>query len=526
LKLSYLTFFCCFLPGVLFAQQVKVIDQSTLQPLENVFIFSTDLTKSATTDSKGTAELLNFSSGDELNFQHPNYNNLTISFGDLKEASFSVKLTERIIKIDEIIISATKWKTQKDDVVNEVISITPKEIAFNNPQTSADVLDQSGQVFVQKSQLGGGSPMLRGFSANSVLLMMDGIRLNNAIFRSGNLQNSILIDPNILESSEVIFGPGTSIYGSDALGGVMNFSLKDPAFRTEDDKMVSGTAFGRFSSANLERTGHFHFNLGGENIASLTSVTFSRFDDLVTGSNRTSAFPDFGKRFTYVNRISGQDSVVANKNVNRQRFSGYDQLNLLQKFKFRPNDFSDLTYSIYFTTSSDIPRYDRLIVEENGQPASAEWYYGPQKFLVNSLKFNLYQPSRFFEQAGLTLSYQVVEESRNDRNFRANDLRNRTEEVKIFTANLDFDKPLNQKHQIYYGLEGYHNKVESNAFIRDISNESIRPTSTRYRDGGSSMWSVAPYISYDWNMRPTLDLKAGIRILFHVRTSECIHPFG
>ena len=70
--------------------------------------------------------------------------------------------------------------------------------------------------------------MLRGFSANSILLVVDGVRMNNAIYRSGNLQNVITLDSHILEEAEVIFGPGSVIYGSDALGGVMDFHTQSP----------------------------------------------------------------------------------------------------------------------------------------------------------------------------------------------------------------------------------------------------------------------------------------------------------
>ena len=68
------------------------------------------------------------------------------------------------------------------------------------------MLSATGEVFVQKSQYGGGSPKLRGFAANSVLMVIDGVRMNNAIYRCGNLQNIISVDPNSLEGAEVVGG--------------------------------------------------------------------------------------------------------------------------------------------------------------------------------------------------------------------------------------------------------------------------------------------------------------------------------
>ena len=130
-------------------------------------------------------------------------------------------------------MSVSKWEQQRKDIPQKIVSINAQSIAFGNSQTSADLLQQSGQVFVQKSQLGGGSPMIRGFATNRVLLSVDGVRMNNAIFRGGNVQNVLSIDPFSIKNTEIIFGPGSVIYGSDAIGGVMNFYTKAPRFSSQ-----------------------------------------------------------------------------------------------------------------------------------------------------------------------------------------------------------------------------------------------------------------------------------------------------
>ena len=91
----------------------------------------------------------------------------------------------------EIIVSVNKWEQKLNEVPNKITKINKLDILRNNPQTAADLFAQTGTVFVQKSQLGGGSPMIRGFATNRVLLVVDGVRMNNAIYRSGNLQNII-----------------------------------------------------------------------------------------------------------------------------------------------------------------------------------------------------------------------------------------------------------------------------------------------------------------------------------------------
>ena len=110
-----------------------------------------------------------------------------------------------------------------EEIPYEVKELSNKQIELKNPATSAEVLEKLGGAYLQKSQQGGGSPILRGFEASRVLLVVDGVRLNNAIYRSGHLQNAITIDNSILDQVEVIAGPGSLLYGSDALGGVVHY---------------------------------------------------------------------------------------------------------------------------------------------------------------------------------------------------------------------------------------------------------------------------------------------------------------
>ena len=182
--------------------------------------------------------------------------------------------------LDEIILSANRKSEHKIDVPFQMEIIKQKDIEFSNPATSGDLLANTGQVYLQKSQAGGGSPSLRGFEANKVLLVIDGVRMNNAIYRGGHLQDVTTIDANMIERTEVIFGPSSTMYGSDALGGVMNFYTKNAQFSADDTMLVKVNAMARYGSAAQEKTGHIDFNLGWKKIASITNITFSDFGDL------------------------------------------------------------------------------------------------------------------------------------------------------------------------------------------------------------------------------------------------------
>src|SRR5688500_2079233 len=149
------------------------------------------------------------------------------------------------------------------EVPQRIEKITKNDVTFQNPQTAADLLSSGGYAYIQKSQAGGGSPILRGFATNRVLLVVDGVRMNNAIFRTGNLQNVISLDASSMESAEILYGPGGVIYGSDAIGGVMNFRTLRPGLSDSVGKVLfRGSAFGRYATANMEKTGHADFNIG------------------------------------------------------------------------------------------------------------------------------------------------------------------------------------------------------------------------------------------------------------------------
>ncbi|QCK15821.1 TonB-dependent receptor [Mangrovivirga cuniculi] len=465
------------------------------------------------TDESGIADLSVFKQDELININHSSYYPVTLTKQDMLKGNKIIYLEEKVIKIDEVVVSANKWEQPKSDVPQQMASIDAQDIMDIQPQTSADMLAATGQVFVQKSQLGGGSPMIRGFAANSVLLIVDGVRMNNAIFRSGNLQNVLNIDPLSLQSAEVIFGPGSLIYGSDALGGVMDFHTINPEFSIEGTK-VSGSVSGRYSTANNEKTGHISLNIAGKKLASFTSLSYSDFDNLRAGANYPDGYENFFKRDWYVRpSADANDEIIDNPDPEKQIPSAYNQYSFIQKFKLKISDRIDAGINFYYSSTSDIPRYDRLILEDNGSPENAEWYYGPQQWMMNSIKLKFNTPTIAFDRFKLTLAYQDYEESRNDRKFQNESLRTRTENVKAYSLNADFEKNF-EKWVLYYGLEYFHNDVFSDAERKNIVSGEITPSSTRYPSEGSDYLSAAAYSFAKYHLSEKLLINAGLRYTY------------
>lgn len=417
--------------------------------------------------------------------------------------------------MSEIFVSASKRSQDRTEIPQKITGLPLEEIEFGNAQSAADVLQQSGEVFVQKSQMGGGSPMIRGFSANSVLLAMDGIRLNNAIFRSGNLHNVISIDANTIQDSEIIFGPGSVMYGSDALGGVMNFQTKEPDITYVEGKSTAKVnSLARYASANNERTLHTDVNLGREHWGAVTSITYSHFGDLRAGKKFYDRYPDWGRRDYYVSRSGGRDVVVKNEDASLQRYSGYEQLNAMQKIRYRPSHRWNFDYDFHFSTTSDIPRYDRLIERENrttGPFENSEWFYGPQIWMINAFTAIHYTDTPLFDRMKTTFSHQWFQESRNDRKFQDSLLRNREENVNVSAVTVNFDKQWDDTQELFYGFDLNHNKVSSRAGTLDINTGEHNLTSTRYPDGGSNYNQWAGYLKYQQEISNRLTAIGGTR---------------
>lgn len=422
---------------------------------------------------------------------------LLVAFQAGAQQQDSAQLATPTRVLQEMTVSALRWEQNIRDIPMNIAKIPMSQIQFQNPQTAADLLGATGQVFIQKSQLGGGSPMLRGFATNRVMLVMDGIRLNNAIFRSGNVQNVISLDAHNIADAEVIFGPGAVMYGSDAIGGVMDFHTLRPTFN-QDGLKVSGRATARYASANQENTTHIDLNIGTRRLAFVSAITYSDYDDLVMGSHG----PDRYLRPDYVVRENNQDVVVANSNTRRQVFSGYSQLNVMQKVAFQATPHVLLQYAFHHSQTSNYARYDRLILKNNnGQFTNGEWYYGPQRWQLHSLQLTSRKPTALYDDMKITAGYQHYQESRHNRSFNNNRRTNRWEEVQALSLNADFSKQFSDRLQLFYGAEGIYNKVNSTANRNQIITGDITPVSTRYPDNAT--WqSYAAYLSLKLQLDP------------------------
>ena len=441
---------------------------------------------------------INFSQGKTLfNLQD------TISQVNKNDISYLVE------ELDEVLLSPSKFLESSIEISKKVVSINQSTVELANPKTSADLLETTGNIFIQKSQLGGGSPIIRGFSTNRLVISIDGVRLNNAIYRGGNIHNVISISPMTIENIEVILGSESVLYGSDAIGGVMNFYTKTPVLSEISNKRIKSNINSRYSTAASEKMYHFDIAYSTKKISFLSSITQSSFGDLKMGSNGPY---DYLRENYVVASNDDEDVIIENSDSKIQRFTAYNQLNLMQKIFYQPNENLKFDFGIHFSKTNNIPRYDRLIIEdENEGFIFSEWYYGPQKWLLVNNQITINPKNKnIFDLMKIGTSFQNFEESRNSRKFSESNLNNRLENLDILSLNIDLLKDINYKSNIKYGVEFIHNGLESIGKRTDLDNGLESLISTRYPNN-SSLKSFGAYVNFKDKIIQDLFFHSGLR---------------
>ncbi len=500
------------------AQEIVVIDMETSFPIQNVTVKSLDSKYVFHTNADGKVNIRNFKKQDTLVFEHPLYETYEITKKDILHNKYVVELIKKHQKLDNVILSVSRTKSKKKSIAKQVKVIDYNETLKVMPGTAADLLEQSGNVMVQKTQGGAGSPIIRGLEANRILLVMDGIRLNNAISRSAHLHTAITVNPLTLERTEIIYGP-SAIYGSDALGGVINFYTKTPVINNYNT--ISGGAIARFATATNETAFHFNTDLSFKKWATTFAFSFNDFGDIRMGSNRIHGYDNWGivDQYSLNSDTFFIDTPTQNPDKNLQPNTGFQQKDFFNKTVFDLGNDNELILEAQVNLTSDINRFDKLTEKKSGSLKYAEWRYGPGKRLLISPQLHLNFDYKWLQKAKIILAYQDLSESRIKRKFGSTTRKYQEENVKVYSLNADFNTHFSPTRIFSYGLETTYNEVNSVAYSKKLLTdgntitgyEEGPPVATRYPDGGSHYSSFAAYGNYKYILNKKSSFNAGIR---------------
>lgn len=256
------------------------ITDSTNNPLLGVEIYSEQLHKGTTTDTDGNYNFNHIPNGKvTINFTFLGFKSVSKEFNfNNDNQTFNLKLEESVFKIDEIIISTPFNKLQSENVM-KVERLSAREIQKTGATTLAEGITNVAGVSQISTGASIGKPVIRGLSGNRVLVYTQGIRLENQQFGG---EHGLGVNDAGIEGIEVIKGPASLLYGSDALGGVLY--IQPEKFAPEKTTKLS---FGqRFFSNTVGTNTSLGIKTTNHNWQFLARGTYAQHADYKTPSYR------------------------------------------------------------------------------------------------------------------------------------------------------------------------------------------------------------------------------------------------
>jgi hemoglobin/transferrin/lactoferrin receptor protein len=326
--------------------------------------------------------------------------------------------------------------------------VTEEDLSKRPARTTPEALGETEGVFLQKTNHGGGAPIIRGLYGQQVLLLLDGVRLNNSTVRAGPNQFLNTVDPFLLEQLEVVRGPGSVLYGSDAIGGVVNAQTFWPRFSTEPQPI--GLLRGQGGTADYSLQGHLRAGVSLARTAVVGALSLRDFNDLRGGER-----------------------------VGLQRYTGYEEGDAALKLRHRFKPGTQLYLQYQAARQSNAPRLDRSV---------------PGDFRRFSEQYRDFLHARLEKTSGGTLQHLTVEASvhrqgdQTDR-FRVSRDQLERDEVNIWTVGARVEaktaraEGLPGSPVLLFGAEFFHDRVTSTFERSPLSGPedfSPRPQDARY----------------------------------------------
>ncbi|MBC8156151.1 MAG: TonB-dependent receptor, partial [Bacteroidetes bacterium] len=275
----------CWLTGSVSAQAITgvVRDQKTRQPLPGASIRLVTSTLGTTTNDSGRFAFRSpLVKPVVLRIGSVGYATIDVPVNPARSSDLVIALRPAVIQLNEQTVSTTQRTETTDYIRPEFTSVlTERDLHQRAPRTVPEALFGTTGVWVQKTNHGGGSPFVRGLTGQQTLLLVDGIRLNNATFRSGPNQYLNTIDPQSLDQIEVVRSTGSVAHGSDAIGGVVNVLTKTPQF--SEKAGFTGSLYGKAMTQGMEYTGRAEAGYQSQFVAVLGGFAYRKYGDLVAG---------------------------------------------------------------------------------------------------------------------------------------------------------------------------------------------------------------------------------------------------
>ena len=381
--------------------------------------------------------------------------------------------------LDTVQVTATKRPESTLQIPAATTIVGGARLRETAPQTPMDALHGEVGTFVQQTTPGQGVVIVRGLKGSEVLHLVDGFRLNNAIFRNAPNQYIALVDGQSLDRIEVVRGPSSTLYGGDAMGGVVQMLTPELDFDGEAWSW-NGRLRAIAASADDALTGRAEVKGGREGMAFALGLTSQEVNDVRSGDGRTRPFTGFTQRSV---DFKWQADVAAGH---------------------------ELMFSLQYSQQPRTPRHDAL-VPGFGQtaPENAVFFFEPQERRFAQLRWRIDNPNALFDNGELRLGRQIVVDDRRTRATGTPNLEHEGNRDTTTGISGQFGKDVGSRHHLSYGFEFYRDDVESSKTRVNINTGAFSVRAPRFPDG-SRMDGMAVYVADDWR-RDRLDLNYGLR---------------
>jgi len=342
-----------------------------------------------------------------------------------------------------------------------------------------DALREAPGIFVQQTTPGQGAAIIRGLKGSSVLHMVDGMRLNNAIFRSAPTQYFALVPTMAIERIEVLRGTPASLYGSDAVGGVVQAVTHVPAFDSEQTRSTADL-FALLDSAEQTRSLRARVDIGNRKLAASASL-----EHLATGDRKT----------------GGGERVVP---------SDYEQTAGRIAISATPGDTRAWFFDVQFLEQPETPRTDELNPGfGQTEASSSEYLFKPNR--------RLFAHARYTHTDGVLgldwradLSFQRIDDDRVTRDLNAAQRTIEQNRSSLTGFTVTAARSYTDRTWIA-GVEYYHDKVSSARYEEDVVSGSRQTVTARFPDG-STVKQSALFWNADFKINDRHALNGGLRI--------------
>ncbi len=358
--------------------------------------------------------------------------------------------------LDPIVVTATRIEEQNFYVPYTVDVLDGNTLSSERAaRTLPEALSETPGVLVQKTGHGQGSPFIRGFTSQRTLLLIDGIRLNNAVFREGPNQYWNTVDPLTIDRLEVVKGPSSVLYGSDAIGGTVSVTTRSREPLREGDAANGAFDWGRriyyrFASAENSHASRAELDAAyGTHVGILGGVTYKDFGDLSGG-----------------------------RDIGEMPNTGYEDFDADVKTIVRLRPDLDLVLAFQRVDQDDVPRTHSTIFSKSFRGTTIGTDFKRDLDQIRHLGYAQlhWQPEAdWLSRVSFSTSYQQQEEIevrvRSNARKRRQGFRDGT-----FGSWVQFESPA-PIGTLTYGVEYYHDEVDSffKEFEPDGSLRSVRP---------------------------------------------------